>query len=77
MHKDAANIKILTGFPRSSKRPPTFGYLRHQLPLLAVSYSVGEERIENVIVSYESVKRRFPRELCWFFIERTVLIPKK
>ena len=56
LHKDASDIQIMTGFPRWSKRPPTFGYRRRDLPLLRVSYSVGEDRISNVIVSYDSVK---------------------
>ena len=77
IHKDATDIQIHTGYPRWSKRPPTFGYRRQDLPLLRVSYSVGDSRVSNVMVSYDSVKKRFPRELCWFFIERTVLIPKE
>ena len=61
-----------------SWRTPPVGYDPALRPLAKVSYtSYANERVANVIVSYEAVRRRFPRDLNRLFMGCTRLISKE
>jgi hypothetical protein len=43
---------------------------------VGVRYQVSEAKVERVIVAYEHVKRRFPRELCDYYMRITTLVKR-
>jgi hypothetical protein len=71
---EATNFKVESLYPAGRKVPP--GFKAEQLPLAHVRYQVGETKVERVIVAYEDVKRRFPRELCDYYMKKTVLVKR-
>jgi len=60
------------------REPPPAGFLKKQLPLVKVRYSTFDDnnrRQESTHwCSYEEVKRKFPREMCDFYISHTTFI---
>jgi len=57
---------------------PPIGYNISQLPLAEVSYTdcaISSKRHSRVICSYQDTRKKFPKQLCDYFIRHLNLIP--
>ena len=71
--ENVTELKVKRVFPWY-KDPPV-GYNPADRPMVMVSYYCG--RVPNAFVSYDEVRRRFPRELNNYFIGGTTLVSKE
>ena len=75
---DITEVKIKNLYfieKRIKKVPP--GYDPALLPLAKVTYFQGLGPTPPLMVSYNELRERFPRDINKFFMARTILVPKQ